>query len=301
MVGSRVYRGSLQASIECSTDGRSRSDALTSPAMEFGPYNVTVDRHQVRVFRNDALVGTGRWTGTSIEDFDSPLDLDVGSDDSAVLAELAQALQQEELTFITAINANAYNSDGVDLTLIDWILAMSPRERFDVLETYTAIPYRQILGVLAKHQVEFVIVGGVAAHFYGASYMTKDMDVVYGRSPENIRRSLLALDEMNTIFRDFAGRRIAPNASYLASPNPKLLLTKYGPLDMRGTLSMEDDDSGYASLIDDATVVQLDEYTVHVLSLPRLIAVKERLKRPHDVAVLPLLRAALERANSSRP
>lgn len=266
--------------------------------MEFGPYNVTVDRHQVRVFRNDALVGTGRWTGTRIEDFSPSRPLDPAFDTSTLLADLAEALALEESSIITAMQANAYNEDGVDLTLIDWILAMSPRERFDVLESYTAIPYRQILGVLAKHQVEFVIVGGVAAHFYGASYMTKDMDVVYGRSPENIRRSLAALDEMETIFRDFAGRRIAPNAGYLASPNPKLLLTKFGPLDMLGTLSMEDDDSGYASLIDDATLVQLDGYAVHVLALPRLIAVKERLKRPHDLAVLPILRAALARAGS---
>ncbi len=264
--------------------------------MEFGPYNVTVDRHQVLVYRDDVVVGTGRWTGTIIEDFSPPLALDEDADSSIVLADLARALLKDEYAAISALNANARNDEGVDLTLIDWILAMSPRERFSVLEMYTAIPYRRILGVLTKHQVEFVVVGGVAAHFYGASYTTKDMDVVYSRSAENIQRALAALDEMETIFRDFSGRRIAPNASYLASPNPKLLLTHYGPLDMLGTLSMEDDDTGYESLIGDATVVDLEECTVHVLSLPRLIAVKERLKRPHDLAVLPVLRAALDRA-----
>jgi hypothetical protein len=173
---------------------------------------------------------------------------------------------------------------------------MTPWERFDMLEMYTSVPYRQILQVLSSHQVEFVIVGGVAAHFYGASYATKDMDVVYARTPENISRAIAALKEMDTIFRDFAGRRIAPNASYLATANPKLLLTKYGPLDMLGTLSMEDDDTGYESLIDDATVVDMEGFTVRVLSLSRLIAIKERLKRHQDLLVLPLLRAALERA-----
>ncbi len=196
---------------------------------------------------------------------------------------------------VAALHANAYNDDGIDLTLIDWILSMSPRERFDVLESYTSIPYRRILEVLAKHEVAFVVVGGVAAHFYGASYTTKDMDLVYARTPENIARLLAALAAMDTIFRDFSGRRIAPNASYLASATPKLLLTKHGPLDLLGTLSMEDDDTGYESLVGDATVVDLDGTTVRVIALPRLIAVKERLKRASDLAVLPLLRAALSR------
>jgi hypothetical protein len=202
----------------------------------------------------------------------------------------------EEEAIVLALHANAYNADGIDLTLIDWILSMSPRERFDVLESYTSIPYRRILEVLAAHQVEAIVVGGVAAHFYGASYTTKDMDLVYARTPENIARLLPALASMDTIFRDFSGRKIAPNASYLASANPKLLLTKHGPLDLLGTLSMEDDDTGYESLVGDATVVDLDGITVRVIALPRLIAVKERLKRASDLAVLPLLRAALSRA-----
>ncbi|MEO7327025.1 MAG: hypothetical protein ABI193_00500 [Minicystis sp.] len=263
--------------------------------MEPRPYRVTVDRHQVLVFREDQLVGKGRWTGAVIEGVEPPLLPDAPAEEAALLASLGQAVAAEEAAAVAAINANACNAEGVDLTLIDWILRMTPRERFDVLESYTGIPYRRILETLAAHEVELVIVGGVAAHFYGASYLTKDMDVVYARTPENIARTLAALDEMETIFRDFAGRRIAPNATYLATPNPKLLLTKHGPLDLLGTLSMEDDDTGYASLIGDATVVDLGGITVRVLSLPRLIAVKERLKRAQDLAVLPLLRAALAR------
>jgi hypothetical protein len=267
--------------------------------MEPRAYNVTVDRHQVLVFRDNVLVGRGRWTGAAIEGVEPPLLPDAPGEEAAILASLGQEIAREEAAAVAALHANAYNSDGIDLTLIDWILRMSPRERFDVLESYTSIPYRRILEVLAAREVDVVLVGGVAAHFYGASYMTKDMDVVYARTPENIGRALSALDEMETIFRDFSGRRIAPNASYLATANPKLLLTKHGPLDMLGTLSMEDDDTGYESLVGDATVADLGGFTVRVLSLPRLIAVKERLKRPQDLAVLPLLRAALGRANEN--
>lgn len=261
------------------------------------PYSARVDRRQVLIFRDGAVVGRGRWTGVAIEGLNPPLLPDAPMEEAAILASLGESLAREEAQAIASLHANACNSEGVDLTLIDWILRMAPRERFDVLESYTSIPYRRILEVLAAHGVEHLLVGGVAAHFYGASYTTKDMDVVYARTPENIARLLAALDEMETIFRDFAGRRIAPNESYLATANPKLLLTKYGPLDLLGTLSMEDDDTGYASLASDATLADMGGFTVRVLSLPRLIAVKERLKRPQDLAVLPLLRAALERAS----
>jgi hypothetical protein len=271
------------------------------------PYTAAVDRHDVLVFREDVVVSRGRWTGSRIEALSAPLVPPPPDEDAAaraariaeeeeVLAALSRKLAEDEAAAIAAIAANAYDANGVDLTLIDWLLRMTPRERLDVLERYTAIPYRRILEVLAAHGVEHVIVGGVAAHFYGASYATKDMDLVYARTPENIARLLAALDEMETIFRDFAGRRIAPNESYLASANPKLLLTKHGPLDLLGTLSMEEDDAGYAALAPDATVMDLEGLTVRVLSLPRLIAVKERLRRPQDLAVLPLLRAALGRA-----
>jgi hypothetical protein len=270
------------------------------------PYTVAADRYEAMVFREDVLVGKGRWTGSRIEVLDAPLlPASPGEDaaaraarsaeEEAILAALSRELAEEEAAAVAAIAAGACDANGVDLTLIDWLRRMPPRERLDVLERYTAIPYRRILEVLAAHGVEHVIVGGVAAHFYGASYATKDMDLVYARTPENIGRLLVALDEMETIFRDFAGRRIAPNESYLASANPKLLLTKHGPLDLLGTLSMEEDDTGYAALAPDATRMDLEGLTVLVIALPRLIAVKERLKRPQDLAVLPLLRAALGR------
>ncbi|MBK8255327.1 MAG: hypothetical protein IPK82_22050 [Polyangiaceae bacterium] len=211
------------------------------------------------------------------------------------------------------------------------------------MESYSGIPYSQILGVFANHQAQVLVVGGVAAHFYGASYNTKDLDLVYSRTPQNVERVMAALSEMNTLFRDLAGRKILPTTTHLLTATPKLLLTKHGPLDLYSdrrfssraapitkasenrsgtyavylstgsaasvrewgaqqknagcgrTLSMEEDDTGYESIVTDATHFDLNGLPVQVLSLPRLIAVKERLKRPADLIVLPILRAALER------
>jgi hypothetical protein len=276
--------------------------------VEARAYTARVDRDQALVLRENVVVGYGRWTGARIEALTGELiPAPPGEDEAAraarlaeeagILDALAREIAAEEAAAVAALHANAYDAEGVDLTLIDWLLRMSPRERLDVLEGYSGIPYRRILEVLVAHGVELVIVGGVAAHFYGASYETKDMDVVYARTPENVARLMAALDAMDTIFRDFSGRRIRPTESYLVTANPKLLLTKHGPLDLLGTLSMEEDDTGYESIAGDATIVDLGGFTVRVLSLPRLIAVKERLKRQRDLLVLPLLRAALARAS----
>ena len=46
---------------------------------------------------------------------------------------------------------------------------------------------------LADAGVEFIVVGGVAAALHGAARSTRDLDVVYRRSPENIGRIVHAL------------------------------------------------------------------------------------------------------------
>jgi hypothetical protein len=271
-------------------------------------YTATVDDGRVLILRENVLVGTGRWTGTHIEDLSLELPpapvpyaragdgAPLGADAAALIQALERRINEEECEAIAAVSAGACNADGIDLTLIDWILRLNPGERFDVLESYAGIPYRKILEVLARHQVDVLVVGGVAAHFYGASYHTKDMDLVYSRAPENIERLLVALAEMDTIHRDFAGRRILPKASFFPLPTAKLLLTKFGPLDLLGTLSLEEDGTGYEDIIGDAMLVDLAGTPVRILALPRLIAVKERLRRPSDLLVLPILRAALERS-----
>jgi len=52
---------------------------------------------------------------------------------------------------------------------------------------------RGLLRILAEHKVDFIIVGGVAATLHGSSRVTRDLDVVYDRSPQNLRRIVAAL------------------------------------------------------------------------------------------------------------
>lgn len=73
------------------------------------------------------------------------------------------------------------------------------------------------LAVLARHEVELIVVGGVAAVLNGAPISTFDLDILYRMSGENLARLTAALAETDAVYRDPAGRRIVPDASRLGA------------------------------------------------------------------------------------
>lgn len=46
--------------------------------------------------------------------------------------------------------------------------------------------FQELLKLLEKHNVEYMIVGGYAVAYYGYPRFTKDLDVFYSWTPENI-------------------------------------------------------------------------------------------------------------------
>ena len=78
------------------------------------------------------------------------------------------------------------------------------------------VRFREILTILSQHDVEFVVVGGVAAVMDGAPFMTYDVDIVHRRTPENIRRLMRALDELGVRYQsrtDLAGHQLLKTAA----------------------------------------------------------------------------------------
>ncbi len=155
--------------------------------------------------------------------------------------------------------------------------------------------FEAILEVLARHRVDFVLVGGVAAVLHGVPGTTFDLDIVQSRDPANIDRLLSALRELDAIYRIQPSRRLVPNASHLTSGGHNLLLTKFGPLDVLGTIG-----HGHAwnELIEHCNSLPLDNgLTIAVLNLPMQITVKEEVAGEKDNIMLPLLRRTLEETN----
>jgi len=143
---------------------------------------------------------------------------------------------------------------------------------------------------LRDRRVDFIVVGGVAAVLLGAPINTFDLDIVHSTAPDNIHRLLAALDSLNATYR--MRPDLKPDASHLASAGHQLLMTRFGPLDVLGSIGRSHD---YQDLLAHSVEVELDEnLCVRVLALEKQIAVKEEVGGEKDLAVLPVLRRTLE-------
>jgi hypothetical protein len=89
---------------------------------------------------------------------------------------------------------------------------------------------------LWKYKVDFIVVGGVCAVLQGAPVTTFDLDLVHARTPENLARLLPALRELDAHYRGRQGQLLRPDLSHLSSPGHQLLMTRFGPLDLLGTI-----------------------------------------------------------------
>ena len=131
---------------------------------------------------------------------------------------------------------------------------------------------------------------------HGAPVTTFDLDVVHARNPENVARLLSALDELEAVYRIQPERQLRPAESHLAGPGHQLLLTKFCPLDVLGMIGKS---RTWEDLYDHTRTIEIEPgVPVRVLDLEMLIAIKEELGFPKDVAMLPVLRQALKEQSS---
>ncbi|MCP3958166.1 MAG: hypothetical protein GY719_09975 [bacterium] len=156
--------------------------------------------------------------------------------------------------------------------------------------------FLDILRALTRHEVDFVVVGGVAAILEGAPISTFDVDVVYHRTDDNNARLAAALRELNALYKDPAGRRIVPDVEKLATINRHLLLTDLGPLDVLVGIGR---DLSYDQLIDRTIEYEVADLSLKVLDLETVIESKEFAGRDKDRATLPILRRTLELKRST--
>lgn len=97
-----------------------------------------------------------------------------------------------------------------------------------------------LLGVLVRHCVAFVLIGGAAIQSYGRRYDTLDIDLTPDTAPENLARLAEALNELDCrLITDPAdtGSWVALPSDYftqrsLLSASLWNLATRYGQLDL---------------------------------------------------------------------
>jgi len=148
----------------------------------------------------------------------------------------------------------------------------------------------ELLRCLVRGNVECILVGGMAGVMRGAPVVTADIDIVHRREPDNVKRLVQILTELQAVYRH-DDRGLRPTESHLMGPGHQLLVTRLGPLDALGALDSET----YAELVSQSSPMELGEgLSILVLELSKLIELKRNAGRPKDLAVLPVLEATLE-------
>lgn len=149
-----------------------------------------------------------------------------------------------------------------------------------------------ILEVLSRYDVEFIVVGGLAAVILGAPVATFDIDIVHARNEGNLDNLQMALTELDAAYRLPSDRRLVPDVSHLVSAGHHLLRTKFGPLDVLGTVGNA---RSYEDLLPHTVATVVANRTYRVLDLEHQITIKEEVGQAKDQAILPILHETLAR------
>lgn len=148
-----------------------------------------------------------------------------------------------------------------------------------------------LLEILVRHEIDFIVVGGIAAILHGAPIMTADVDILFDSRPENIERLVEALRKVSARYYDPAGRHFVPDVYKLTNFKMNLLRTDFGRLDVLPTIGAG---KTYRDLIDQTVEYEVEGFRLRVLDLEAIIESKEAAGRPKDLRSLPFLYELLE-------
>jgi hypothetical protein len=151
-----------------------------------------------------------------------------------------------------------------------------------------------ICGVLIRHHVRFVIIGGVAARLHETGYATVDIDICPSNADanlENLARALVELDARLRVEGDTSGVSFDPHPEALRQVTTITLITSRGPLDLCFEPAGFPD--GYESLVGRSATIVVGVVDVPVASLADVVASKRAAGRPKDIAALPALEVHL--------
>jgi hypothetical protein len=145
------------------------------------------------------------------------------------------------------------------------------------------------MGVLRRHRVDFVVIGGYSLAAHGYVRATKDIDIVPDPAPDNLARLAAALRELDARVAigelDQAELAVEPDAAGLEGGGNRVLHTRFGRLDvMQSVPGLR----SYAQLHDGAIDIGGDLYAGY----EELISMKVASGRDEDLRDVAALEAA---------
>lgn len=151
-----------------------------------------------------------------------------------------------------------------------------------------------LLRTLVEHEVEFCVIGAVAAWLQGSPAATLDLDVMPRRDLDNADRLAAALNSLGAHPLGGDAPAELDGADFLGWQAQRFETTA-GPLDVVPHAA------AIGAFEDVATVeLALGDLSIRVITIDEVIASKESLGRPKDTAALPALYAAREALRKRR-
>jgi predicted nucleotidyltransferase len=140
-----------------------------------------------------------------------------------------------------------------------------------------------IFEVLARHRVNFVVIGGIAVQGHGYIRGTYDVDIIVEPTALNAARLSEALMELEAELRVTGGLRLTDPHQLRSAPLIPTM-TRFGPLDVVHVEHVAGPPKSYEALRNGALVIKLDGIEVPVAGLSDLIRMKRAAGRDQDLA-----------------
>lgn len=151
-----------------------------------------------------------------------------------------------------------------------------------------------MLRQLTEGGVDFVIVGGVAVIVQASPRLTKDLDICYAMTTENLDRLGAVLVKLGAKLRGVDDEvPFVPDGRTLKRTQILTLLTPEGAIDL---LVNPDGSPGYDTLRRKAREIDADGFVVKVAAIEDLIAMKRAAGRPQDLVDIESLEIARDLA-----
>lgn len=158
----------------------------------------------------------------------------------------------------------------------------------------TGLDPERLLRTLVEHEVEFCVIGAVAAWLQGSPAVTLDLDVMPRRELDNAERLAAALNSLDARPLGSEGPMELEGADFLGWQTQRFD-TSAGPVDVVPKAAAI---GGFEEV---ATIeLGLGDISVRVITIDAVIASKEELGRPKDRAALPALYATREALRRQR-
>jgi hypothetical protein len=144
--------------------------------------------------------------------------------------------------------------------------------------------YGSLLALLVANEVRFILIGGAAAIVHGASRLTQDVDVVYDRSEENLRRIVEALRLHKPYLRGAPeGLPFEWSLATLKNGLNFTLTCDLGAIDFLGEIP---GGGGYGNLAGKSSTIEAMGTSFLCLKLDALIETKKASGRPKDLEAI---------------